>query len=74
VAGCCECGDEPSGSCTTELVNYGNIVSLTYEYSRDSSTELQLHPVALSHQSNLILYFHADSNVSFLSCIQTGNS
>jgi hypothetical protein len=21
VAGCCECGDEPSGSCTTELVN-----------------------------------------------------
>jgi hypothetical protein len=22
VAGCCECGDEPSGSCTTELVSY----------------------------------------------------
>jgi hypothetical protein len=21
VAGCCECGDEPSGSCTTELVH-----------------------------------------------------
>jgi hypothetical protein len=21
VAGCCECGDEPSSSCTTELVN-----------------------------------------------------
>jgi hypothetical protein len=21
VAGCCECGDEPSGSCTTELVS-----------------------------------------------------
>jgi hypothetical protein len=20
VAGCCECGDEPSGSCSTELV------------------------------------------------------
>jgi hypothetical protein len=20
VVGCCECGDEPSGSCTTELV------------------------------------------------------
>jgi hypothetical protein len=20
AAGCCECGDEPSGSCTTELV------------------------------------------------------
>jgi hypothetical protein len=21
VSGCCECGDEPSGSCTTELVS-----------------------------------------------------
>jgi hypothetical protein len=21
VAGCCECGDEPSGSCATELVD-----------------------------------------------------
>jgi hypothetical protein len=22
VVGCCECGDEPSGSCATELVSY----------------------------------------------------
>jgi hypothetical protein len=22
VAGCCECGDEPSGSCATKLVSY----------------------------------------------------
>jgi hypothetical protein len=22
VAGCCECGDEPSGSCATELISY----------------------------------------------------
>jgi hypothetical protein len=22
VAGCCECGDEPLGSCATELVSY----------------------------------------------------
>jgi hypothetical protein len=22
VEGCCECGDEPSGSCATELVSY----------------------------------------------------
>jgi hypothetical protein len=22
MAGCCECGDEPSGSCATELVSY----------------------------------------------------
>jgi hypothetical protein len=26
VAGCCECGDEPSGSCATELVRwYGHV-------------------------------------------------
>jgi hypothetical protein len=24
VAGCCECGDEPSGSCATELVSSAN--------------------------------------------------
>jgi hypothetical protein len=23
-AGCCECGDEPSGSCATELVSYSS--------------------------------------------------
>jgi hypothetical protein len=23
VAGCCECGDEPLGSCATELVSFG---------------------------------------------------
>jgi hypothetical protein len=27
VAGCCECGDEPSGPCTTELVS---LVSYMY--------------------------------------------
>jgi hypothetical protein len=28
VAGCCECGDERSGSCATELVSYtgGNVI------------------------------------------------
>jgi hypothetical protein len=25
VAGCCECGDEPSGSCATELVRVNSI-------------------------------------------------
>jgi hypothetical protein len=24
VAGCCECGDESSGSCATEIVSYNN--------------------------------------------------
>jgi hypothetical protein len=39
VAGCCECGDEPSGSCATELLPY---IFRTSSY--DSSviaTELQ---------------------------------
>jgi hypothetical protein len=30
VAGCCECGDEPSGSCATELVSK---VGVSYAYS-----------------------------------------
>jgi hypothetical protein len=29
VAGCCECGDEPFGSCTMELVTYGVCTFLT---------------------------------------------
>jgi hypothetical protein len=28
VAGCCECGDEPSGSCATDLFSY----SFTYNF------------------------------------------
>jgi hypothetical protein len=31
VAGCCECGDEPSGSCATKLVSYNKSV-LVYHY------------------------------------------
>jgi hypothetical protein len=27
VVGCCECGDEPSGSCATELVRYDTALS-----------------------------------------------
>jgi hypothetical protein len=27
VAGCCECGDEPSGSCAMELVNFIALIS-----------------------------------------------
>jgi hypothetical protein len=27
VAGCCECGDEPSGSCATELVRCTRVKS-----------------------------------------------
>jgi hypothetical protein len=27
VVGCCECGDEPSGSCATELVSYVTFIN-----------------------------------------------
>jgi uncharacterized protein (DUF983 family) len=30
VAGCCECGDEPSGSCATELVSYLSLCSVVF--------------------------------------------
>jgi hypothetical protein len=33
VAGCCECGDEPSGSCATELVTI--LVTGSYERHTD---------------------------------------
>jgi hypothetical protein len=39
VAGCCECGDEPSGSCATELVRL-NIVSLQQHCGLSSRIEL----------------------------------
>jgi hypothetical protein len=29
LAGCCECGDEPSGSGATELVSYGDHIRVT---------------------------------------------
>jgi hypothetical protein len=32
VAGCCECGDEPSGSCATELVSYSCTDSVKAEF------------------------------------------
>jgi hypothetical protein len=32
VAGCCECGDEPSGSCAMELVSY-DMHGLQWDYS-----------------------------------------
>jgi hypothetical protein len=29
VAGYCECGDEPSGSCATELVSYAALLDVS---------------------------------------------
>jgi hypothetical protein len=34
VAGCCECGDEPSGSCATELVMFFFILGLFFRLSK----------------------------------------
>jgi hypothetical protein len=35
VAGCCECGDEPSGSCATELVNIFMMQQRIIQQSRE---------------------------------------
>jgi hypothetical protein len=35
VAGCCECGDEPSGSCATELVKFVHARKSIVSASRD---------------------------------------
>jgi hypothetical protein len=34
VADCCECGDEPSGSCATELVSYCNLKTFKAQFLR----------------------------------------
>jgi hypothetical protein len=39
VAGCCECGDEPSGSCAMELVSLTNMQytrTLQFEYNHQT--------------------------------------
>jgi hypothetical protein len=48
VAGCCECGDEPSGSCATELVSYCNS-PLTGTSMSDYST---LHELSFVYYNN----------------------
>jgi hypothetical protein len=37
VAGCCECGDEPSGSCVTELVSRSSSFSCSSSSSNSSN-------------------------------------
>jgi hypothetical protein len=46
VAGCCECGDEPSGSCATELVSYAFTSFKRYYMLQITSSVGQLHHVA----------------------------
>jgi hypothetical protein len=71
VAGCCECGDEPSGSCATELVSYnshvnndgslpGNSVSIVSGYGLDDrAIEIRSPAGAKDFSCNL--------------CVQTGS-
>jgi hypothetical protein len=41
VAGCCECGDEPSGSCATELVGYSLFIhAVTLEFTLECVTKI----------------------------------
>jgi hypothetical protein len=40
VAGCCECDDEPSGSCSTELVRY-----IYYSAGRAMAQAVSHHPL-----------------------------
>jgi hypothetical protein len=47
VAGCCECGDEPSGSCATELV----ICEEEYLGLREQVTEAQ---IKLRNETHLV--------------------
>jgi hypothetical protein len=49
VAGCCECGDEPSGSCATELVRLSCLNTLT---TADKDTRTQKTEILYVH--NLI--------------------
>jgi len=40
VAGCCECGDEPSGSCATELVL---IITVTVNHAEPYLTSVIIY-------------------------------
>jgi hypothetical protein len=41
VAGCCECGDEPSGSCATELVSLTFIIHWIFQPLRSKQFEVR---------------------------------
>jgi hypothetical protein len=46
VAGCCECGDEPSGSCATELVLMNPLNMTRFIYMGMKITnERQIHEI-----------------------------
>jgi hypothetical protein len=43
VAGCCECGDEPSGSCATELFKYLIVVYLMTSFQSPRLVSVELN-------------------------------
>jgi hypothetical protein len=44
VAGCCECGDEPSGYCVTELVNSQQSMTIEVAFIRPSLSPVLVFP------------------------------
>jgi hypothetical protein len=54
VAGCCECGDEPSGSCATELVTVGISYEKAYLTCR-TSLECAVSICLSAHMSHSLI-------------------
>jgi hypothetical protein len=46
VAGCCECGDETSGSCATELVSYIDVVFFSFSAGVDIVYWIRAQPLS----------------------------
>jgi hypothetical protein len=53
VAGCCDCGDEPLGSCTTELVSYMYSVVLWCNILIKDTVYYVVHVDGVSYVSEL---------------------
>jgi hypothetical protein len=67
VAGCCECGDEPSGYCATELVSYKlTVLDLGILLHCEYSFHLPEKPISLcsplKHEARLneVVFGHLD--------------
>jgi hypothetical protein len=56
VAGCCKCGDEPSGSCATELVNYSLL--LTCGLAVRNTAKMHVYPRFKNCRPLRISYTH----------------
>jgi hypothetical protein len=52
VVGCCECGDEPSGSCATELVIVNHNLREHFQQSRRSTRRVTFSALSTDFTSN----------------------